>query len=69
MALYHADSALRYALECLRRPSFTLKPEQIRAIKSVLVGYDTFVWLPTGFDVLRPYHLTRLFHIAHLVVN
>ena len=44
-----SDSALRYALERLGRPSLTLKPEQIRAIKSVLVGNDTFVWLPTGF--------------------
>ena len=39
-----SDSALRYALERLGRPSLTLKPEQIRAIKSVLVGNDTFVW-------------------------
>ena len=32
------DSALRYALEYLGRPSLTLKPKQIRVIKSVFIG-------------------------------
>ena len=44
-----ADCALQYALERLGRPSLILKPEQTQAIKSVLMGKDTFVWLPTGF--------------------
>ena len=44
-----ADYALQYALERLGRPSLILKPEQTQAIKSVLMGKDTFVWLPTGF--------------------
>ena len=45
----NVDSALQYALERLGQPSLSLKPEQISAIKSVLLGNDTFVWLPTGF--------------------
>ena len=45
----NVESALQYALDRLGRPSLILKPEQTQAIKSVLIGKDTFVWLPTGF--------------------
>ena len=43
------DSALSYALCCLKRSSLKLKPEQRRAIMSAYSGNDVFVWLPTGY--------------------
>ena len=45
----NVESALQYALDRLGQPSLILKPEQMQAIKLVLVGKDTFVWLPTEF--------------------
>ncbi len=43
------DQATSYALQRLKSPEMTLKPEQVEAIRHVYGGKDVFVWLPTGF--------------------
>ena len=43
------DQAIAYALQRLQQGDITLKKEQQEAIKAVYDGYDTFVWLPTGY--------------------
>ena len=43
------DKALKFALCCIRKGDFTLKSEQLDAIKCIRDGDDVFLWLPTGF--------------------
>ena len=43
------DKALKYALCCIGKGNFTLKVEQLDAIKCIYDGKDVFLWLPTGF--------------------
>ena len=41
--------AMVHALGCIGKAGITLKEEQSKAVRYVLNGEDTFVWLPTGF--------------------
>ena len=41
------DKALKFVLCCIGKGDFTLKAEQLDAIKCMVK--DTFPWLPTGF--------------------
>ena len=43
------DSAIAYALFCLKLEDFTLKAEQLEAVKLLSQGHDVFVWFPNGF--------------------
>ena len=43
------DKALKFALCCIGKGDFTLKAEQLDAIKCIYDGKDVFLWLPTGF--------------------
>ena len=43
------DKALKFALCCIGKEDFTLKAEQLDAIKCIYDGKDVFLWLPTGF--------------------
>ena len=43
------DKALKFALCCIGKGDFTLKAEQLDAIKCIYDGRDVFLWLPTGF--------------------
>ena len=43
------DKALKFALCCIGKGDFTLKTEQLDAIKCIHDGKDVFLWLPTGF--------------------
>ena len=43
------DEAMVYALGCIGKADLTLKEEQRKAVRYILNGEDTFVWLPTGF--------------------
>ena len=43
------DKALMFALCCIGKGDFTLKAEQLDAIKYIYDGKDVFLWLPTGF--------------------
>ena len=45
--------ALKFALCCIGKGDFTLKAEQLDAIKCIYDGKDVFLWLPTGFGKLR----------------
>ena len=51
------DKALKFALCCIEKVNFTLKAEQLDAIKCIYDGKDIFLWLPTGFGTLRDCHL------------
>ena len=42
--------ALGYAVQHVQTATFSLKPEQTAAIRSIYKGKDVFVWLPTGFS-------------------
>ena len=41
------DKAFKYALCCIGKGNFTLKAEQLDAIKCIYDGKDVFLWLPT----------------------
>ena len=41
--------AMVHALGCIGKAGLTLKEEQGKAVRYILNGQDTFVWLPTGF--------------------
>ena len=43
------DKALKFALCCIGKGDFTLKAEQLDAIKYIYDEKDVFLWLPTGF--------------------
>ena len=43
------DKALKFTLCCIGKGDFTLKAEQLDAIKCIYDGKDVFLWLPTGF--------------------
>ena len=43
------DKALKFALCCMGKGDFTLKEEQLDAIKCIYDGKDVFLWLPSGF--------------------
>ena len=43
------DKVLKFALCCIGKGDFTLKAEQLDAIKCIYDGTDVFLWLPTGF--------------------
>ena len=43
------NKALKFALCCIGKSDFTLKAEQLDAIKCIHDGKDIFLWLPTGF--------------------
>ena len=43
------DKALKFALCCIGKRDFTLKAEQLDAIKCIYNGKDVFLWLPTRF--------------------
>ena len=43
------DKALKFALCCIGKGDFTLKAEQLDAIKCICDGKDVSPWLPTGF--------------------
>ena len=43
------DKALKFALCCIGKGDFTLKAEQLDAIKCIYDGKDVFLWLPMGF--------------------
>ena len=43
------DKALKLALCCIGKGDFTLKAEQLDAIKCICDGKDVSPWLPTGF--------------------
>ena len=43
------DKALKFALCCIGKGDFTLKAEQLDAIKCIYDGKDVFLWLPAGF--------------------
>lgn len=55
--------ALSYALSVLGKPDLGLKEEQKDAIRAVYDGRDVFVWLPTGFGIIK-----RLFPDPALIV-
>ena len=42
-------SCVSYALSCLKKEHFVLKPEQSAALELVFQGKDVFIWFPTGF--------------------
>ena len=44
------DKALKFALCCIEKEDFTLKAEQLDAIKCIYDDKDVFLWLPTGFE-------------------
>ena len=46
------DKALKFALCCIGKVNFTLKAEQLDAIKCIYEGKDVFLWLPKGFGML-----------------
>ena len=41
--------AVAYALSCVHRDGFVLKPKQAEAIKFIYDEEDVFLWLPTGY--------------------
>ena len=43
------DKALKFALSCIGKGDFTLKAEQLDAIKCIYDGKDLFLWQPPGF--------------------
>ena len=43
------DKALKFAFCCIGKGDFTLKAEQLDAIKCIYDCKDIFLWLPTGF--------------------
>ena len=43
------DKALKFALCCIGKGDFTLKAEQLDAIKCICDSKDVSPWLPTGF--------------------
>ena len=56
----HIDAAIAYSLREAECKSLQLKPEQRRALRSILNGKDTIVVLPTGYGkslvyLLLPY--------------
>ena len=40
------DKVLKFALCCIEKGDFTLKAEQLDAIKCIYDGKDVFLWLP-----------------------
>ena len=62
------DKALKFALCCIGKGDFTLKAEQLDAIKCIYDGKDVFLWLPMGFGK-RPSatRLCRLFSATSTV--
>ena len=51
----------KFALCCIGKGDFTLKAEQLDAIKCIYDGKDVFLWLPTGFGNASATRLCRLF--------
>ena len=43
------DKVLKFALCCIGKGDFTLKAEQLDAIKCIYDGKDLFLWQPPGF--------------------
>ena len=43
------NKAMVYALGCIGKADLTLNEEQRMAVRHILNGEDTFVWLQTGF--------------------
>ena len=43
------EEAMVHALGCIGKAGLALKEEQRKAVRHILNGQDTFVWLPTGF--------------------
>ena len=58
------DKALNFALCCIGKGGFTLKAEQLDAIKCIYDGKDVFLWLPMGFGKSICYE-TLVFNYKH----
>ena len=44
------DRALAYVLSCMKQEGFSLKDQQVEAVKRLSEGKDVFVWFPTGLE-------------------
>jgi len=51
------DRALAYALSCVKQGGFSLKDQQVEAVKLLSEGKDVFVWFPTSYGKSICYQL------------
>ena len=61
------DKPLKFALSRIGKGDFTLKAEQLDAIKCIYDGKDVFLWLPTEFGKSICSRLCRLFSTTSTV--